>query len=354
MVAATGTVSAQEVFINEIYASHDGTDDREFVELVATPNMALDGYMVLVVDGDGATRGILDRVWDLAGYVVPADGYFVLGDAAVPEADHVVGNSNVIENGTEVFYLIETADPAFFSAASGSQVDADGNLVTDIAVHANTTIVDLVALVDDDYPQTDSVYDGALALGPDGASIPAGVFRSTDAPGAWCGATFLDADPDLNTDVERTPGGRNVDCNGDPANIGAIYCAPAALNSTGLAATIVALGSRVLADDDLRLECRELPPGRLGCCLVSRSSANVVNPGGSQGTLCLGAPLGFFAAQAQVSDAAGRFMIDVDLSMMATLGAAAAGETWYFQAWYRDLNPTRTTNFTDALSLTFQ
>jgi hypothetical protein len=31
-----------------------------------------------------------------------------------------------------------------------------------------------------------------------------------------------------------------------------------------------------------------------------------------------------------------------------------AGETWNFQAWYRDLNPTNTSNFTDGLSVTFQ
>ena len=30
-----------------------------------------------------------------------------------------------------------------------------------------------------------------------------------------------------------------------------------------------------------------------------------------------------------------------------------AGETWNFQAWYRDLHPGPTSNFTDALSVTF-
>ena len=35
LLASTGVVAAQEVFINEIYASHDGADNREFIELMA-------------------------------------------------------------------------------------------------------------------------------------------------------------------------------------------------------------------------------------------------------------------------------------------------------------------------------
>ena len=30
------------------------------------------------------------------------------------------------------------------------------------------------------------------------------------------------------------------------------------------------------------------------------------------------------------------------------------GQTWNFQAWYRDANPTVTSNFTDAVGITFQ
>jgi hypothetical protein len=34
--------------------------------------------------------------------------------------------------------------------------------------------------------------------------------------------------------------------------------------------------------------------------------------------------------------------------------AILPGETWNFQAWYRDLNPGTTSNFTDGISITFQ
>jgi hypothetical protein len=32
----------------------------------------------------------------------------------------------------------------------------------------------------------------------------------------------------------------------------------------------------------------------------------------------------------------------------------AAGETWYFQGWYRDNNPTPTSNFSDGIQITYQ
>ena len=34
--------------------------------------------------------------------------------------------------------------------------------------------------------------------------------------------------------------------------------------------------------------------------------------------------------------------------------AARPGDTWTFQAWYRDANPTPTSNLTDAVAVTFR
>ena len=33
--------------------------------------------------------------------------------------------------------------------------------------------------------------------------------------------------------------------------------------------------------------------------------------------------------------------------------SVASGETWYFQCWYRDLNPSNANNFTDAVAISF-
>ena len=92
-----------EVYLNEIYASHAGTDDQEMIELIGTPGMSLDGYAVAIVEGQDPSDGILDGLWDLSGYAMPGDGYFVLGNTAVTTLDLDIGADNIIENGTETF-----------------------------------------------------------------------------------------------------------------------------------------------------------------------------------------------------------------------------------------------------------
>ena len=83
----------------------------------------------------------------------------------------------------------------------------------------------------------------------------------------------------------------------------------------------------------------------------------VMNPGGSQGDLCLDGSIGRHSLNVQVADTAGhaRFVVDVaGLPTPTGLVAAVAGETWNFQAWYRDANPGPVSNFTDAVAVTFR
>ncbi|MCP3915857.1 MAG: hypothetical protein GY711_09895 [bacterium] len=197
------------LLLNEIYASHVGTDDQEYVELLGPPGMPLDGFFVLVVEGEGGGAGTLDRVWDLNGQVMPPDGFFVLGGAAVPNVDLVLGNTNLIENGTETLYLVQ--EPT-------GQIPA--LLGTDVSNGPNTTVIpglanvaDLVAMIDQGvFAGTDVVYDGAIAIGPDANFFPAGIYRGLDAPNDWCGGSFLDFDDVGNANQPRTPGGPNVPC----------------------------------------------------------------------------------------------------------------------------------------------
>ena len=57
-----------------------------------------------------------------------------------------------------------------------------------------------------------------------------------------------------------------------------------------------------------------------------------------------------FAKQVVAADSAGRAEIAVDTSAipLAPPAQILAGESWSFQAWYRDANPTGTSNFTSA------
>ncbi|MBV21028.1 MAG: hypothetical protein CMJ61_02555 [Planctomycetaceae bacterium] len=58
--------------------------------------------------------------------------------------------------------------------------------------------------------------------------------------------------------------------------------------------------------------------------------------------------------QVGLSDSAGHLSIDVDTTSLPTVGLGiGTGDTWYFQAWFLDQNPTSTSNFTDSVGVTF-
>jgi len=91
--------------------------------------------------------------------------------------------------------------------------------------------------------------------------------------------------------------------------------------------------------------------------LVAPAVGNVPQPGGSQGVLCLGGPIGRYAPQTFATSALGSGALAVDLGALPQptgFRAALPGETWTFQAWHRDANPSVTSNFTHAVSITVQ
>jgi hypothetical protein len=139
--------------------------------------------------------------------------------------------------------------------------------------------------------------------------------------------------------------------------LGDLYCDPAVANSTGRPGILEVTGSDVVSANQLRLTALQLPQNTFGFFLTSRTQGQVANPGGSQGVLCLGGAIGRYQAFVLNSGAAGTIALDVSpLSLPQPLGtvSAQAGESWSFQGWYRDANPQSTSNFTDAVAVTFQ
>ena len=137
------------------------------------------------------------------------------------------------------------------------------------------------------------------------------------------------------------------------SSIGTRYCDPARPNSTGAPAELWVTGSTALADDDADLVASSLPQHQFGYFLAGMSAGTTVPPG-SQGALCLiGGPIFRYSASVLSSGSGGAFGLEIDLQNVPGHGAIQAGETWNFQAWFRDLNPGPTSNFTDAVSVTF-
>ncbi len=202
------------VYFNEIYGSHAGTDNLEFIELIsATPGIPLTNLMVLIVEGDGAAAGTLDFAVDLSGIALPpTDLYPLIGNTAVPGIDLDLGPSNAIENGTQTYYLLDAGNPA-------TVVTVLGLLGTNVSSGPNSTIlseigtiVDRVAQADAGYlTGVDTIFDFAEPVGPDLSFLPAGMYRGGDFPNPWCSA-FLDFDPLANQLQPRTPGAPNAPC----------------------------------------------------------------------------------------------------------------------------------------------
>ncbi|MEM8712166.1 MAG: hypothetical protein AAGG01_14545 [Planctomycetota bacterium] len=142
----------------------------------------------------------------------------------------------------------------------------------------------------------------------------------------------------------------------DGSTFGTRYCT-ANVNSTGVAASVAALGSDVLAMNSLTLAAGGLPAQAFAFFITSRTQGFVANPAGSAGNLCLGGAIGRYVGPNQIQQAngVGNISLDINLnSIPAPQGpvAGVVGDTWNFQAWYRDsLGSGTTSNFTDGVEV---
>ena len=149
-----------------------------------------------------------------------------------------------------------------------------------------------------------------------------------------------------------------VICSSGPIAPGVNYCS-ANINSTGVGASMGASGTNTVSANDLVLEASALPNNSFGFFLTSQTQGSVSNPGGSQGDLCLGGAIGRYVGTGQIQNAGstGDIALAIDNTQVPQptgLVAVSAGETWSFQAWYRDaIGGSATSNFTDGYEITF-
>lgn len=198
------------VRMNELYVSHAGSDDQEFIELIGAPGSSLDNHAILSVEGEGSTRGQIDKIIDLTGFVIPADGFFVLGSIGVENIDLALNTANNFENNTQTFYLVDAGTPetlALLEDFMGTDLDPDGDSAT--AIPDTVNVLDIAGFarsnIDDD---TGRVYDGAPIF-RDGNNSAAGAYRYCDWPSPFALEDFLDFQDEVNEDAPRTPGASN-------------------------------------------------------------------------------------------------------------------------------------------------
>ncbi|MFC4634449.1 T9SS type A sorting domain-containing protein [Dokdonia ponticola] len=101
----TNAVVPVTLVINELDADTAGSDTLEFIELYdgGTGNTSLSGFVIVLYNGNGDASY---NAFDLDGFTTNADGYFVMGNAAVVNVDFVVPN-NTFQNGADAVGLYE-------------------------------------------------------------------------------------------------------------------------------------------------------------------------------------------------------------------------------------------------------
>ncbi len=203
--------------LNEVVIRHDGTQDKEFVELTGDPNELLCGLSILVVEGETLSKGRVDRIIpldDCGGETcaLDGDGYFFVGGIGLSLPDLVLSGTNVFEDGTETFLLVRG-----FTQNVGYDIDTDNNGVADMGADIGQ-LIDAVAFVDADYPVSDAVYYNAPIIGPDGSTVPAGAARCPNGADTDTAADWVRISSDLagaGGFLAASPGAPNPACGGD-------------------------------------------------------------------------------------------------------------------------------------------
>jgi predicted extracellular nuclease len=189
-VGVVGAATGDPVLINEVLASHTGTDDTEFIELFGTPGTNLSGLSVIVVEGDSFDPGRIDRRFDFKPFHrIGSNGFFLIGNCGgLPSEYDTTPDASLLtdyfENSSLTVALVET-----------NSVAGEGDSVT-----GSEVVLDTIALNDGD--AGDTFYFEAPVIGPDGTFFPAGARRvadgvDTDTASDWViGSFFL---PGANT-----------------------------------------------------------------------------------------------------------------------------------------------------------
>lgn len=206
---------ANECRLNEIYISHlEPADRREFIEIQGPPGADLTGLAVAVINGNAGTTGQLSRVDIIPpGTIMPADGYYVIGDVDVVNVDQVFSGAPALrrlDNFTNTYSLVWVGNPAGI-APVGTDLDANDDGLLDNPASIGTSVDSLSVR---DGVGADLDYSPAV-LGPDVVGpitrLPSGVFRPLDFPAPWSNDFFLNFDEQATCGNVPTPGAQNVE-----------------------------------------------------------------------------------------------------------------------------------------------
>jgi phosphatidylserine/phosphatidylglycerophosphate/cardiolipin synthase-like enzyme len=140
--------SQAQVVINEVDADQVGTDAAEFIELYGAPGQSLNGMVMVWFNGAAATSY---KAVDLSGNVIPASGYFVIGNAGVANVN-ITFTGNTLQNGADGI-AIYTATVAAWP--NGTAVSETGLVDALVYGTADADATNLLTVLTPGQPQAD-------------------------------------------------------------------------------------------------------------------------------------------------------------------------------------------------------
>ncbi|TWU41279.1 Calx-beta domain protein [Novipirellula aureliae] len=142
-ISGTGVnATTADIVINEVDSDTVGTDADEFIELYGPAGTSLDGLVLVLYNG--SNDGAYDAI-DLDGQVIPADGYFVIGSASVPNVDMVEFTTNGVQNGPDAVALY-TGDATAFNTVFATATPASTTNLRDAVVYGTNDADDAALL----------------------------------------------------------------------------------------------------------------------------------------------------------------------------------------------------------------
>lgn len=126
------------LILNEVDADTPGTDVAELIELYdgGIGNTPLDGYVVVLFNGS-ATNDASYASFDLDGFSTNGNGYFTLGNSAVPGVDLIFANGG-LQNGPDAVAIFAASASDF---PNGTPITTSN--IRDALVYNNGATVDV-------------------------------------------------------------------------------------------------------------------------------------------------------------------------------------------------------------------
>ena len=140
---------SQAVVINELDCDTPGIDYGEFVELKsATPNFALDGYVLVFFNGSNSGEDRSYFALDLDGAVTDVNGLLLIGSDTVTPYPQVFIGENLIQNGADAIAIYQANDYDFPEGTLATTTNLVDALVYDTSDSDDTVLMSLLGVTE--------------------------------------------------------------------------------------------------------------------------------------------------------------------------------------------------------------